>query len=233
MGNGWDMTLGTFNRADSRESLIGDGHQMALDRETGRAQVQGAAWNHTGDDMRVNVAVYNNNGGAEGSGTTAGNDSSMGWNVRVEYLAEGSWGQFDEFTSADGSTSGTLVGFSYRTADAGDGAATNEDDVDWNLDVQMQMGGSNLYVSYHDSEDDSAGTSSNRTQVMWSTWIDSDWELYVRYLDDDATPLGEVTSIGVNQYWAGHNAKWTTQYDVDETAATDSTTITTQVQLMF
>ncbi|MEE2913001.1 MAG: hypothetical protein VX436_04270, partial [Planctomycetota bacterium] len=42
MGNGWNMTMGTFRRNDSRESMIGDGNQMALDRQGGTAVVQGA-----------------------------------------------------------------------------------------------------------------------------------------------------------------------------------------------
>ena len=52
--------------------------------------------------------------------------------------------------------------------------------------------------------------------------------------DDDASLTdGEEVHIGVNQYWAGHNAKWTTQYDMNDEAAVDTTTITSQVQLMF
>ena len=40
--------------------------------------------------------------------------------------------------------------------------------------------------------------------------------------------------IGVNNYWAGQNAKWTTQYTMDESNASgDITTISTQVQLAF
>jgi hypothetical protein len=139
MGNGWDMTMGSFRRADSREQLIGDGNQMTIAREgaDATAVVQGAAWNHTGDDMRVGVQLYNDAGGTDGTD----NQSSYGWNVRVEYLAEGSWGQFDEFTCADGSASGTLIGFSYRTADKGDSSSANDGDTDWNIDVQLQMGG--------------------------------------------------------------------------------------------
>jgi len=236
MGNGWNMTMGTFRRNDSRETMIGDGRQMTLDRTADTAIVQGARWSNTGDDMRTSVSLYNND--TEGDL----NQSAYGWNVRVEYLAEGSWGQFDEFTCADGSASGTLIGFSYRTNDEGNGDGLDDDDedvgndgdVDWNVDLQMQMGGSSLYVSYHDSEDDSASTSENSTHVVWSTWIDNDWELYVSYLDDDATANGEVTSVGVNQYWAGHNAKWTTQYDMDDTDSDgDLNTLTTQIQLMF
>jgi len=230
MGNGWNMTMGSFRRNDSRESMIGDGNQMGTDRASGDPTVvQGVRWANTSDDMRTTISLSNDQGD-----DGAANESAYNYNVRVEYLAEGSWGQFDEFTCADGSAAGTLVGFSYRAGDEGDGTDPDQADTVWNLDVQMQMGGSGLYVSYNDNEDDSAGTSTNSTQIMWSTWIDSDWELYVRYLDDDATPDGEVTSVGVNQYWAGHNAKWTTQYDMDDTdTAGDSNTVTSQIQLMF
>jgi hypothetical protein len=229
LGNGWNMTMGSFRRADSRESLIGDGHQMGTDRANGDPTVvQGARWSNTSDDMRTSFSL--SNGGANGSA----NASQYDYNVRVEYLAEGSWGQFDQFTCADGSASGTLIGFSYRSGDDGDATDASAEDVTWNLDVQMQMGGSSLYVSYADfTDDDTSANDTNTTQVMWSTWLDSDWELYVRYYDND-DPDGEVTSIGVNQYWAGHNAKWTTQYDMDDrNTLGDVNTITSQIQLMF
>jgi hypothetical protein len=227
MGNGWNMTMGSFLRSDSREQMIGDGNQMTLDRAAGDGViVQGARWSNTSDDLRTSVSLT-----TEGA-SAAANLSAYQWNLRMEYLVEGGWGQFDEFTCADGSATGTLVGFSYRTRDEGDGGDPTDGDVDWNFDVQMQMGGSSLYVSYHDFSDDTGGLDNNTTHVMWSTWVDSDWELYVSYWDDDSTD-GEELSVGVNQYWAGHNAKWTTQYDMNDEAANDVDTFTTQIQLMF
>ena len=72
----------------------------------------------------------------------------------------------------------------------------------------------------------------NSTTAMYSMDLDNGWELYVRWVDSDDD--GESTSIGLNNYLAGQNAKWTTQYDMDDTSAVgDVNTLTSQIQLMF
>jgi hypothetical protein len=63
--------------------------------------------------------------------------------------------------------------------------------------------------------------------------MNSDWEVYVAYSDNSADD-GETLAFGVNNYWAGQNAKWTTQYTVDETDSSgDVDSISTQIQLAF
>jgi hypothetical protein len=46
-----------------------------------------------------------------------------------------------------------------------------------------------------------------------ATYLNSDWELYGRFeyedFDDDTDNL-EILTVGLNNYWAGQNAKWTT-----------------------
>ena len=72
---------------------------------------------------------------------------------------------------------------------------------------------------------------------MGSYYLNSDWEVYVAYSDvssNTADDDGNTTSFGVNNYWAGQNAKWTTQYTTNETDATgDVDTISTQLQFAF
>ena len=72
--------------------------------------------------------------------------------------------------------------------------------------------------------------------------LDDNWEAYVRYADRDddsgsTTFDGEVWTVGLNNYWAGQNAKWTieVQWDDEHAAATafDTTQIATQLQFMF
>ena len=231
MGDGWDLTMGTFKLATSREALIGDGHQMALDRVNGYATGQGASLGYSSDDMGFHLQVVNNLGDA---GT---NDSAYTYLMRFEYLASGSWSQFDQFTSGEGGAAGTLVGFSYWAHDNGNRVAGgNSDQTTWNLDVQMQWGGSALYVSYSDFSDDlDAASDSNETQLMYSMDLGDNWEVYARWTDNDGD-FGSTTDIGVNNYLAGQNAKWTTQITMDDTlegADTDQTVISTQLQFMF
>lgn len=234
VGDGWGLTMGSFKMASSREALIGDENQMALDRVTAYTTGQGVSLDYSSDDIGFTFQMVNNVGG-----TPVVNNSSYTWNARVEYLASGNWGQFDQFTSADGGAEGTLVGFSYTGNDAGNGAGgagTNADQNTWTLDVQMQWGGSGLYVAYTDfSDDNNAANDFNRTQIMYSMDLGDDWEVYARWSDED-TDGGSITSVGVNNYLAGQNAKWTTQLTMDDSiggANTDVTTIATQLQFYF
>ena len=69
-------------------------------------------------------------------------------------MAEGNWGQFDGFTSAEGGASRYIdwcsdIGHSKQYDGATDG------DSWWNVDVQMQFGGYGyLRLAYTDMSDD-------------------------------------------------------------------------------
>ena len=228
VGDGWDLTIGQFRLHTSRTAQIDDWAQMQLD---GRdidgdddANPNGLSLAYSGDDMRFWGEWTN--GGVDGSA----NDGEYNTNIRFEYMSEGNWGQFDQFTSAEGGAAGTLHGFTYNSVGS---AGPTDGDTTWGIDVQMQFGGSSLYVAYSDFSDDVGGLVFNQTDVMWAMYLDSDWEVYIAYSDNDNDD-GETTSIGVNNYWAGQNAKWTTQYTTDETDDSgDNTTISTNVQLYF
>jgi len=242
LSSDWALTMGSMKAATSREALIGDQNQLAMDRDVNFAVGQGAQLAYTGDDLRVTMQLFN--GGAAG----AANQSSYTYTLRGEFMVEGAgWGQFDEFTSADGGAAGTLIGFSYSAGDDGDLAGTTlTDRTTWNLDCQMQFGGSNLYVSYNDFSDDGTAaptnTDVNSLQVMYGIFLDSEWELYGRYIDSDGTEApagaldGSVFAIGVNNYFAGQNCKWTTEIIMDDSATannSDVTTVATQLQFYF
>ena len=126
---------------------------------------------------------------------------------------------WNTFTSADGGASGTLVGLSYVSNSDGDNTANTTDGISqWLMDAQMQFGGSNLYVSYADFSNDNtvgpANTDSDTLTVMYGMYLDTDWEVYGSWINSDgsaAGPLnGSLMSIGLNNYMAGQNAKWTT-----------------------
>jgi hypothetical protein len=250
LSDDWSLTMGSMKMATSREALIGDQNQLALDRNTAFTVGQGAQLAYTGDDLRVMMQLFNNTD-ATVSAAPASNNSSYSANIRAEFMVEGSgWGQFDEFTSADGGAVGTLIGLSYNTNDNGDsvpnpGVINNTDGMDtWNIDAQMQFGGSNLYVSYNSFSDSNtagaADTDVNSLQVMYGIFLDSEWELYGRYIDSDGSAAaaldGNVMSIGVNNYFAGQNCKWTTEVTWNDSATganTDITTLSTQLQFYF
>jgi hypothetical protein len=228
LGDGWGLTMGSFRLHTSRTAMIDDQDQLQLDGNDATVG-NGISLGYGGDDLRFWADITNSN-----NGVGSANDGDYNTNFRFEYLAEGNWGQFGEFTSAEGGAAGTLVGLSYGSLSNNGGGLDTDGDTTWVIDVQMQFGGSNLYVAYTDFSDDSDSTGDfNQTDVMGGYYLNSDWELYVAYSDNDADDDATL-SVGLNNYWAGQNAKWTTQYTVDETDdAGDITTISTNIQLYF
>ena len=251
----WHLTMGSMKLMSSCEAMIGDQNQLALDRDGGAlgsligvlspggyAVGQGVTLSYDSDNIGFDFQLFNN----MASGAPGTNNSGYTWNARVEYLVEGNWSQFDQFTSADGGAAGTLVGFSYLGNSADDVAApvANEDENLWTLDVQMQFGGSNMYISYTDYTDSAltgvANTDLNELQVMYGIYLDSNWEVYGRYIDNDGSTAaaldGSIMALGVNNYLAGQNAKWTTEIIWDDSAVgadTDVQTVSTQLQFYF
>ncbi|MAI66789.1 MAG: hypothetical protein CMJ26_02795 [Phycisphaerae bacterium] len=221
IADGWNLTMGTQKVASSRIALIDDQNQLGINDEVYDVE-NGATLGYASDDMRAWLQIFNNDGDG------AGNDSQYDFNGRLEYMVEGNWGQFDQFTSADGGAAGTLLGFSYMTTNS-DGA--EDGDSTWTLDGQMQFGGSNLYFAYTEDSDDD-GEDSDTTYVAYGMYLDADWEAYVQYMDDSDRD-DPLWVIGVNNYWAGQNAKWTTELHMNDADNGDTTTITSQIQLYF
>ena len=225
LNDSWTLTMGTFHQHQNRRTQISNVNQMLIGHSRGSAPVNGIGLGWSGDDMRFWAEASNGNA----NGTT--NDGDYDMNLRFEYMAEGNWGQFDQWTSADGGAAGTLIGFGYFNESNTTGT---DGDATWNIDCQMQFGGYGVYLGYTDFSDDTVGgTDWDQTDLMGSYYLNSDWEVYVAY-SDRSTNADGTTSIGLNNYWAGQNAKWTTQYTIDETNATgDVTTLSTQLQFAF
>ncbi len=241
LNDDWSLTMGSMKAALNRRDLIGDQNQMTL-QDNDWTVGQGAMLSYAGDDMRVWAQLFNNADNAD----VAGNQSSYTYHLRGEFMLEGAgWSQFDTFTCADGAAAGTLLGFSYSGNDEGDSAsATNGEQTTWTLDAQMQWSGMGLYVAYEDFTDDATSgatnTDTDTLYVQGSYFLDSDWEAYVAYTDSDgseAAPLdGSIWTVGVNNYLAGQNARWTIEYNMDDSAAADNSdvnTLSTQLQFYF
>jgi hypothetical protein len=222
VGDGWGFTMGTQQAATARISLIDDQNQLGINDED-YAVGNGVTLDYTGDQMRAWIQLVN--AGLDGG---ANNDSQYAWNVRAEYMVEGNWGQFDQFTSADGGEVGTLIGFSYASIDSnGDDDGNSE----WTIDAQMQFGGSNLYVAYNEESPD-AGDDTDTLYVAYGIYLNADWEAYVQYEDASASDDPRWV-IGMNNYWAGQNARWSTEVHMSDSDNGDTTTITTQLQFYF
>ena len=220
--DGWDLTMGTQKLATARISLIDDQNQLGINDED-YVVGNGVTLDYTGDQMRAWIQLVN--AGLDGG---ANNDSQYAWNIRAEYMVEGNWGQFDQFTSADGGAVGTLIGFSYASIDSNGG---DDGDSEWTIDAQMQFGGSNLYVAYNEESPD-AGDDTDTLYVAYGIYLNTDWEAYVQY--EDASDSDDPRwVIGMNNYWAGQNARWSTEVHMSDSDNGDTTTITTQLQFYF
>ena len=235
LGDGFGLTMGTYKVATNRRDMIDDQYQQTLLNQTDVAGARaytvgnGVSLDYSGDDIRFWGQLYNLTQNVDGGRL---NDSQYNANFRLEYMVEGNWGQFDQFTSADDGAAGTLIGVSYNTVNS-DGA--DDSDSTWTIDAQMQFGGSNLYVSYSDFDDEDTDASDANTVVAsYGMYLDADWEAYVQYVENDTWTGDEVWSIGVNNYMAGQNAKWTTEISLDDHDANgDVTVISTQLQFYF
>ena len=222
VGDGWGLTMGTQKLATARISLIDDQNQLGINDED-YVVGNGVTLDYTGDQMRAWIQLVN--AGLDGG---ANNDSQYAWNIRAEYMVEGNWGQFDQFTSADGGAVGTLIGFSYASIDSNGG---DDGDSEWTIDAQMQFGGSNLYVAYNEESPD-AGDDTDTLYVAYGIYLNTDWEAYVQY--EDASDSDDPRwVIGMNNYWAGQNARWSTEVHMSDSDNGDTTTITTQLQFYF
>jgi len=232
MGDGWEVAAGVMKLPTNREWMINAEYQLAVERSlssqsdltrlmrnTDNATTTGLSFNYVGDDIRFWAMYGNGVGGDTNPQPLTGydnNENAHAWALRAEFMVEGSgWGQFDQFTSAEGGEAGTLLGISYVNNDWGEDAV---DGVNSNtilsIDAQLQFGGSNLYVCYQDNDVDGADPNPTSFEVMYGIYLDDDFELFARYQDIDHdvanTSNSDAFTIGMNYYLSGQNAKWTT-----------------------
>jgi len=146
------------------------------------------------------------------------NGAEYAFSGRFEWLAAGTWEQFDQISSAPGEEMGILagVGAAYLDSDTDLWPYTSRSDWQVTGDLSMNMNGWNVMGSI--SIGDSQNSSSNNPwgfEVSGGMYIMDDVELYGRYqwLDPaysstygSSANLNMMT-VGANWYLAGNNAK--------------------------
>ena len=228
ISDGWTLSAGQMKMQTTREWIINAEDQMAIDRSS-NSQVTaftstGVSLDYTQDDYRINASYMNgllDSPNGAGTAVVAGgnygaNDNSHSWSARGELLLEGNWGQFDQFTSVEGNTAGTLVGLAYWDTGSGDLPLVPNGQSGWIVDGQMQFDGSNLYAAYSTTSTDGVPADPNSLTVAYGIYLDSNWEAYARYQSIDPDVAGQIDSeiytVGINYYLAGNNAKWSLDY---------------------
>jgi len=247
----WDIQVGKQKHDVMHSYMVNAENQQVIERSlqtyywASSSITNGIKLNYDGDNIRANV-MYSN-GGANGDGTYGRDLASWNLSGRIAYLGAGTWDQFSETTSPQGSESGWMVGMGWNVMDLNDDnlpAGTDTDTI-WQLtwDAAYDAGGWNAYGSLSYGDDGNQNPTSLITGVdpaghQWGWevgagyYLQADWEAYVRFewLDprmetvpnEDHNNI-EILTIGTNWYLSGNNAKlsldWGYNFDRTETAA--------------
>jgi hypothetical protein len=224
-GNGWKVMMGTVKAPLLREELVDSRYQLAMDRSlvnyffTG-GYTDAIVLDYMGDQFHVTGAY--SDGANQGQTTWDTADTDFAFSVRGEWLAMGTWDQFTDMTSPPGEEQGLMVGAAihYQSAEDDDPSIA---DIDYTIltgDVSWELGGGNLFaaVIYNSLDTPSGFDDSDQFGfvLQGGYYLNDTWELYGRYefadLDSNALDDISIISIGVNKYFAGQHAKWTTEF---------------------
>lgn len=237
-GNGWKIKMGQFKTPLLREELVDSRYQLAVERSlvnsvfTG-GRTQGFMAKYSQDQFRFAVS-FNDGAGTANTGwdlmPTAGS-TEWAFTGRGEILLSGNWDQFDEFRSAPGEETGVMVGgaIHWQNGEYGTAFPSEAETFIGTLDASAKFGGANLFGAFIYRDVDTNGGSSVDdwgAVVQGGYHFNDNWEGFLRYeyTDFDAGTEINILTVGVNHYFAGHNAKWTTDlgYSFDELAIADS-----------
>jgi hypothetical protein len=260
MDNGMSIRAGQFKAPFMRESLVEDGHQLAVNRSQVHADFntgfsQGVQFGYNGGDAwHVDVAYVNALGTTGNTGLQ--NPYATNWSLagRFEYKFAGTWDQFADDSSFRGEEFGAMLGVGF----AGERANGIGDKV-WGLTVDgtFQFGGANAGVAFvHATSDPAVGDSVSPWGLSASGgyFVTDDIEVFGRYdhinYDVDGADNYSAATLGMNYFLGGHNAKFTVDWSmnlnsvdgtssnfdgwrVDAADETNQWVLRAQMQLMF
>jgi len=228
----------------TREELVNEGHQLLIETSQvneyfSAGRTQGLLYGWDGESFRGIVGVTD---GARQANTDLGTTvagsglptSDFALTARGEFLLSGSWDQFEDFTSRQGSEDGFMLGVAghYQTG-PGDVTGIDTDIFAYTIDASYESDGWNLFAAVVGRDIDVEGGADGHDYgilLQGGVFVSEDTELYARYghifLDDDAVPAGAEDesaefAFGMNHYFEGHNAKFSADivYYLDETTS--------------
>lgn len=216
------VKVGQFKAPLLREQLLSAGTQLAASRslihQTFTAgRTQGIALNYRDGMLNVTGSFNDGLGGANTSALAADTDWAM--TGRVEAKLQGTWGQFEDFTSWDEDEMGVLVGGAahYQDSERGIPGTTKMKTFVGTVDAQVEFGNANLFGAFvYRSMDPDVGSSVDQWGALVQGgifFVPNEWEVFGRleYGDDDSSFDDMIVgTLGVNRYFHRHNAKWTT-----------------------
>lgn len=274
--NGLKLKAGTMKAPLLYEELVDSRYQQAVERSlvnylyTG-AYTDGVALEYSSEAVRLVGMVSNGisdglfgGGVAGGTGQTGGtpalvSDTDVAFTFRFEWLAGGTWEQFQGYTSRQDEEPGLLIGGAAHWQVAEDDTPLVPD-ISWlvmTLDASLELGGGNVYAAVIFGNADLPAPASDSTPLAMlfggGWYFAENWELFGRYewSDPDLPTTDDVSiaTIGVNGYFAGQNVKWTTDFgfglntvsfavpvtgwNVDAPGETGQVVIRSQLQIVF
>jgi hypothetical protein len=252
LGDDMTLTMGLQKVPFSHAGLVNAENQMGVERSwianvmgSGANTAEGLTLHYAGDSMNFAV-MYGEHGSNGSTGPYDGwaNDSWM-LAARVEFLGGGTFGQFDDYSSAPGSTEGMMVGVGIWW----DNTGTNTDTT-LTVDANWDFDGWNAGVAFYYEDDDGSTANPWAFDLHAGYYMDADSEIYgsLEWYDaDDGSDEAKLLTVGWNNYLNG-NTKWTIElgYTFDGlpalgasennwlvTSADDQMMLRTQLQVSF
>jgi len=244
----FDLQIGKQKMDVMRSYMVNAEFQQAIDRSlytyywASSSITNGIKLNYHNDNIKANV-MYSNaptfNLSALGqnvANTGQYNENPADWMLsgRVAWLASGTWDQFDQMTSPQGTEAGMLFGMGWYAGDGNDDLIGVNTGTLWALswDASLDFGGWNIFGSltygddgYNQFAQDIDGHQWGY-QVQGGYYLTEDIELFGRWewLDPRIANNGnhtniEIMTFGANWYLAGQNAKLSIDwgYNFDQT----------------
>jgi hypothetical protein len=222
---GWTLLAGQFKAPVLYETMVSSTKQLAVERSAidnvfGADRTQGVALQYMEDNFRF-IGSFND--GANSDNTSWSQDQVDGSVTgRIDYVVEGDWKQFDDFTSNRSSDFGLRIGGAahYQDGDVGDDASPDSlkgpfpNVFVYTIDAQAEFQGASLYASFIgvDADSESGGDDVEHYGflVQGSYYLTEQWELFGRweYFDlDGISDEPSLITIGLNNYIDGHYNK--------------------------
>ena len=220
------LQVGQFKAPILRETIVDAGNQLGVHRSllhdafTG-GRTQGIAINYQDEMLNVTGSF---NDGANRANTPAYfpgvGGTEWAFTGRVEGLLQGTWGQFEDFSSWDGEEMGILIGgAAHYEADEYGSAAYGEKAKRFvgTIDAQANFGNASLFGAFvyrNINPDESPSMDQWGLMAQGGMFfVPNEWEVFGRFEwgDDDSNFEDLVVgTLGVNRYFHRHNAKWST-----------------------
>ena len=237
---GYYLKFGQFQSSLLTEEAIDSQYQLAIDRSLiselfGPGYTQGLVVGHIGDSFAWEASVTDGGryvGSRETDNTSfdSEDEADFAFGFRADWKLQGSWDQFSDFTSFQGSNPGAKIGAGFLYQFQGQfnpgvftpgfvGAPVESGQIaTWTLDYQYEGDGWNFFAAYigqwidWEFETTTLGTLHNAILLQGGWFLTDEIEMYARfetfwidkaYRTGFGVPDGyihRIGTIGVNKY---------------------------------